>query len=51
MSWVASRHLAGDDGALAERVGDALAVLGWRMWPTSRNTLLYVSRDELRSAE
>jgi hypothetical protein len=25
--------------------------LGWRMWPTSRHTLLYVSPDELRGAE
>ncbi|MET7712301.1 DUF317 domain-containing protein [Streptomyces sp. NPDC005407] len=51
MCWVTPRHLAGDDGALAERIGDALAGLGWRMWPTSRNTLLYVSPDELCGAE
>ncbi|MFD4632269.1 hypothetical protein ACFVYR_13945 [Streptomyces sp. NPDC058284] len=49
--WVTPRHLAGDDGDLAERMGDVLAGLGWRMWPTSRNTLLYVSPDELRGAE
>lgn len=49
--WVTLRHLAGDDGVLAERIGDALAGLGWRMWPTSRNTLLYVSPDELCGAE
>lgn len=51
MYWVTPRHLAGDDGALAERIGDTLAGLGWRMWPTSRHTLLYVSPDELRGAE
>ncbi|AKA05131.1 hypothetical protein SAZ_23810 [Streptomyces noursei ZPM] len=49
--WVTPRHLAGDDGALAERIGDTLVGLGWRMWPTSRNTLLYVSPDELCGAE
>jgi hypothetical protein len=43
--------LAGDDGALAERIGDTLADLGWRMWPTSRHTLLYVSPDNLCGAE
>ncbi|MFJ8944246.1 DUF317 domain-containing protein [Streptomyces sp. NPDC102395] len=51
MYWVTPRHLAGDDGALAERIGNTLAGLGWRMWPTSRHTLLYVSPDELRGAE
>ncbi|MBT2401130.1 DUF317 domain-containing protein, partial [Streptomyces sp. ISL-100] len=51
MYWVTPRHLAGDDGTLAERIGDALDGLGWRMWPTSRNTLLYVSPDELSGAE
>ncbi|MFD9819048.1 DUF317 domain-containing protein [Streptomyces violascens] len=51
MYWVAPRHLAGDDGALAEQVGDTLAGLGWRMWPTARHTLLYVSPDELFGAE
>jgi hypothetical protein len=49
--WVTPRHVAGDDGELAERVGDTLTGLGWRMWPTSRHTLLYVSPDELRGAE
>ncbi|MFF4605751.1 DUF317 domain-containing protein [Streptomyces sp. NPDC001339] len=49
--WVTPRHLAGDDGALAERIGDTLVDLGWRMWPTSRNTLLYVSPNELCGAE
>jgi hypothetical protein len=43
--------LAGDDNALAEQVGTTLTGLGWRMWPTSRNTLLYVSPDELCAAE
>ncbi|MFE0101316.1 DUF317 domain-containing protein [Streptomyces sp. NPDC059002] len=51
MYWVTPRHLAGDDGALAERTGKTLADLGWRMWPTARNTLLYVSPDELCGAE
>ncbi|MFI1929276.1 DUF317 domain-containing protein [Streptomyces sp. NPDC020330] len=51
MYWVTPRHLAGDDGALAERIGDTLTGLGWNMWPTSRNTLLYVSPDGLRGAE
>ncbi|MFD9817444.1 DUF317 domain-containing protein [Streptomyces violascens] len=51
MHWVTPRHLAGDDDALAERIGDMLGGLGWRMWPTSRNTLLYMSPDELRGAE
>jgi hypothetical protein len=51
MYWVTPRHLAGDDGVLAERIGDTLAGLGWRMWPTARNTLLHVSPDGLRGAE
>ncbi|MFC7308450.1 DUF317 domain-containing protein [Streptomyces monticola] len=51
MYWVTPRHLAGDDGDLAERMGDILVGLGWRMWPTSRDTLLYVSPDGLRGAE
>lgn len=49
--WVSPRHLAGDDGALAEKVGGTLAGLGWCMWPTSRNTLLYMSPDGLCGAE
>ncbi|MGW6599387.1 DUF317 domain-containing protein [Streptomyces sp. NPDC055036] len=49
--WVTPRHLAGDDGALAERIGDTLVGLGWRVWPTSRHTLLYVSPDGLCGAE
>lgn len=49
--WVTPRHLAGDDSALAERIGDTLVGLGWRIWPTSRHTLLYVSPDELCGAE
>lgn len=51
MYWVTPRHLAGDDDVLAERIGDTLAGLGWRMWPTSRHTLLYVSPDGLCGAE
>ncbi|MER7027380.1 MULTISPECIES: DUF317 domain-containing protein [Streptomyces] len=43
--------MAGDDGALAERVGDTLAGLGWSMWATARSTLLHVSPDELCGAE
>jgi len=49
--WVTPRHLAGDDGVLAEQTGSALTGLGWRMWPTSRDTLLYVSPDGLCGAE
>ncbi|MBP5868730.1 DUF317 domain-containing protein [Streptomyces sp. LBUM 1478] len=51
MYWVTPRHLAGDDGVLAEWIGDTLTGLGWRMWPTSRHTLLYVSPDGLCGAE
>ncbi|MBB6420687.1 hypothetical protein HDC93_006312 [Streptomyces sp. AK010] len=51
MYWVTPRHLAGDDGVLAERIGDTLASLGWSMWPTARHTLLHVSPDGLRGAE
>jgi hypothetical protein len=43
--------LAGDDDALAERIGDTLLGLGWRMWPTARHTLLYVSPSGLCGAE
>lgn len=43
--------MAGDDGALAERIGDTLADLGWLMWPTSRRTLLYVSPNGLCGTE
>ncbi|MFJ4686213.1 DUF317 domain-containing protein [Streptomyces sp. NPDC088789] len=49
--WVTPRHLAGDDHTLAERIGDTLTTLGWRMWPTARNTLLHTSPDGLRGAE
>jgi hypothetical protein len=49
--WVTPRHLAGDDDALAERIGDTLSDLGWRMWPTARHTLLYVSPNGLCGAE
>lgn len=48
---VTPRHLAGDDDALAERVGDTLAGPSWRMWPSARHTLLYVSPDGLCGAE
>ncbi|MDX3567860.1 DUF317 domain-containing protein [Streptomyces sp. ID05-47C] len=51
MYWVTPRHLAGDDGVLAERIGDTLAGLCWRLWPTARHTLLYVSPDGLCGAE
>lgn len=50
MYWVTPCHLAGDDGALAERTGETLAAVGWRTWPTARNTLLHVSPDELFGA-
>ncbi|MER8235670.1 DUF317 domain-containing protein [Streptomyces sp. NPDC094049] len=49
--WVAPRHLAGDDDALADQVGAALAAAGWRMWPTARDTLLYTSPNGLCGAE
>ncbi|MFF3556208.1 DUF317 domain-containing protein [Streptomyces tsukubensis] len=49
--WVAPRHLAGDDGALADQIGATLTGAGWRMWPTSRSTLLYTSPDGLCGAE
>ncbi|MBK3573878.1 DUF317 domain-containing protein [Streptomyces sp. MBT65] len=49
--WVTPCHLAGDDGVLAEQVGAILTGLGWGMWPTSRNTLMYVSPDGLYGAE
>ncbi|WJV47140.1 DUF317 domain-containing protein [Streptomyces flavofungini] len=51
MYWVTPRHLAGDDDALAERVGDTLVGLEWRMWPTARDTILYVSPNGLCGAE
>ncbi|WP_405872815.1 DUF317 domain-containing protein [Streptomyces zaomyceticus] len=49
--WVTPRHLAGDDDALADRVGAALLVADWWMWPTARDTLLYVSPSGLCGAE
>ncbi|MYV70566.1 DUF317 domain-containing protein [Streptomyces sp. SID2131] len=49
--WVTPRHLAGDDDALADQVGAALAAAGWRMWPTARDTLLYTSPNGLCGAE
>ncbi|MFI1890261.1 DUF317 domain-containing protein [Streptomyces jumonjinensis] len=49
--WVTPRHLAGDDGTLADQIGATLTGAGWRMWPTSRSTLLYVSPDDLCGAE
>ncbi|MER5780269.1 DUF317 domain-containing protein [Streptomyces mobaraensis] len=49
--WVSPRHLAGDDGRLAEQVGTHLIGAGWRNWPTARDTLLYTSPDQLRGAE
>ncbi|WP_405496303.1 DUF317 domain-containing protein [Streptomyces sp. NBC_00096] len=49
--WVSPRHLAGDDGELAERVGDELVGAGWSYWVTARRTLFYASPDQLRCAE
>lgn len=46
-NWVTPRHLAGDDHLLVDRVGDTLAAAGWRMWPTSHRSLLYVSPNDL----
>ncbi|MET8740789.1 DUF317 domain-containing protein [Streptomyces sp. NPDC004728] len=51
MYWVTPRHLAGDDEALADQVGAVLSSVGWRMWPTARDTFLYTSPDGLRGAE
>lgn len=51
MYWVTPRHLAGDDDAIADHVGAAPSTVGWRMWPTARNTLLYVSPNKLCGAE
>ncbi len=51
LCWVTPRHLAGDDGELPERIDETLVGRGWRMWPTSRHPLLYVSPDELCGAE
>ncbi|MEU7031681.1 DUF317 domain-containing protein [Streptomyces sp. NPDC046275] len=49
--WVTPRHLAGDDDALADQVGAALAAADWRMWPTARDTFLYTSPTGLCGAE
>lgn len=49
--WVTPRHLAGDDGALAEQISDVLTALDWRVWPTARDTLLYLSPDGSCGAE
>ncbi|WP_313772155.1 MULTISPECIES: DUF317 domain-containing protein [Streptomyces] len=49
--WVSPRHLAGDDGRLAEQIGTHLTSAGWKNWPTARDTLLYLSPDQLRGAE
>ncbi|MFG3364257.1 DUF317 domain-containing protein [Streptomyces sp. NPDC048156] len=51
MYWVTPRHLAGDDGALAEQVSDVLTAIDWRVWPTARNTLLHLSPDGSCGAE
>ncbi|MEV7287036.1 DUF317 domain-containing protein [Streptomyces sp. NPDC093252] len=49
--WVSPRHLAGDDDSLCQAVGDTLTALGWNMWPTARDTLLYLSPDGLHGVE
>jgi hypothetical protein len=49
--WVTPRHLAGDDGLLADQVSATLTGASWRSWPTARSTLLHLSLDELRGAE
>ncbi|MGW0390463.1 hypothetical protein ACWDYJ_06090 [Streptomyces sp. NPDC003042] len=36
--WVTPRHLAGDDGVLADRISDTLAESGWTSWTTARST-------------
>ncbi|KOT76383.1 SPDY domain containing protein [Streptomyces rimosus subsp. pseudoverticillatus] len=49
--WVVPRHLAGDDGALAQQASATLTAAGWSCWTTARRTLVYVSPDALRGAE
>ncbi|MFJ5546733.1 DUF317 domain-containing protein [Streptomyces sp. NPDC093225] len=49
--WVTPRHLAGDDGLLADRISDTLAESGWMSWTTARSTLLFVSPTGLCGAE
>ncbi|WP_405889796.1 DUF317 domain-containing protein [Streptomyces sp. NBC_00133] len=51
MYWVTPRHLAGDDGGLADQVSATLTGAGWSSWPTARSTLLHLSPDDLRGAE
>lgn len=49
--WVNPRHLAGDDGVLADRICDTLAEAGWTSWTTARSTLLLLSANGLCGAE
>ncbi|MFB7781390.1 DUF317 domain-containing protein [Streptomyces vinaceus] len=49
--WVTPRHLAGDDGVLADRICDTLAESGWTSWTTARSTLLLLSTNGLCGAE
>ncbi|MCY0940198.1 DUF317 domain-containing protein [Streptomyces antarcticus] len=49
--WVTPRHLAGDDGVLADRICDTLAEAGWTSWTTARSTLLLLSANGLCGAE
>lgn len=51
MYWVTPRHLAGDDGILADQISALLSGAGWTSWPTAHSTLLYVSPDALCGAE
>lgn len=48
---ISPRYLAGDDGALADRVTDALGRAGWSRWTTAQQTLLLAAPGQLVSAE
>lgn len=49
--WVTPRHLAGDDGILADRICGTLTESGWASWTTARSTLLFLSPNGLAGAE
>ncbi|MFJ6783630.1 DUF317 domain-containing protein [Streptomyces yangpuensis] len=49
--WASPRHLAGDDGDLAEAVGHTLTGAGWSCWTTAHKSFFHSSPDQLRSAE
>ncbi|MEU4949867.1 DUF317 domain-containing protein [Streptomyces lavendulae] len=49
--WVTPRHLAGDDGILADRITGLLTEAGWTSWTTARSTWLFLSPGRLCGAE